>query len=151
MPRARALPVCASGGVSGGVWREPTLVEWGQEIVDALGPIAQALDSLQGGSAYAEAWRAAQAALSAPETLPSARVLAAMRQDFGGSYTRFVRAQSDAVRDRFLAQPWSAEHQATFAAMAQVSHRRQQAIEEADTLDFETWRLAYLDPKHLVA
>ena len=136
--------------VAGGA-REVTLVEWAEEIMDGLAPIAAALDALQGGSAYRDALQAARGALAAPDTLPSARVLATMRQDFGGSYTRFVRAQADAARTRLLALPWSAEQQAAFAAMARVSQQRQQAIEAADTLDFETWRQAYLDPKNLVA
>ncbi|MCA3251729.1 MAG: glutamate--cysteine ligase [Rubrivivax sp.] len=134
----------------GGRIREVVLVEWAAEIVQALVPLAAALDALHGGAAYRAALGAAQRALAEPATLPSARVLAAMRQDFDGSYTAFVRARSEAARARLLALPWSAEQQAAFAAMARVSQQRQQAIEAADTADFETWRQAYLDPRNLV-
>ena len=131
--------------------REVVLVEWAAEIVEALAPIAAALDTLHGGSAYRTALAGAQRALAEPATLPSARVLAAMQQDFGGSYTGFARARGEAARAQLLALPWSAEQQSAFAAMARVSQQRQQAIEAADTVDFETWRQAYLDPHTLVA
>jgi glutamate--cysteine ligase len=131
--------------------REVVLVEWAAEIVEALAPIAAALDTLHAGSAYRTALAGAQRALAEPATLPSARVLAAMRQDFGGSYTGFARARGEAARAQLLALPWSAEQQSAFAAMARVSQQRQQAIEAADTVDFETWRQAYLDPRTLVA
>jgi glutamate--cysteine ligase len=129
--------------------REVVLAEWADEVLWECAPIAEALDAVHGGSGYRDALAAARRSLAAPETLPSARVLATMRQDFGGSYTRFVRAQAEQTRAQLLALPWSKEQQAAFTAMAKVSLRRREAIEEADTVDFETWRRAYLDPSTL--
>lgn len=126
------------------------LTEWADELLAQCTPIAATLDAVFGGSAYREALAAARHALGAPQTLPSARVLAAMRQDFAGSYTRFIRAQAEQTRGRILALPWSAEQQAAFGAMAKVSHHRREALEADDTLDFESWRLAYLDPARLL-
>ena len=131
--------------------REVVLVEWAQEILEALAPIAVALDAVHGGDAYRAALGRAHRALAEPATLPSARVLAEMRGHFGGSYTRFVRARSEAARTQVLSMPWSGEQQTAFAGMARESLLQQQAIEAADTLDFETWRQGYLDPRTLVA
>jgi hypothetical protein len=47
--------------------------------------------------------------------------------------------------------PWSEAQQAAQAAAAERSRVEQRAIEAADVLDFETWRLAYLDPARLRA
>jgi glutamate--cysteine ligase len=71
-------------------------------------------------------------------------MLAAMQRDFGGGYTAFIRAQSEQTRNRMLALPWSAEQQAAFEAQARESLRKQRQIEAADSVDFETWRQAYL-------
>jgi glutamate--cysteine ligase len=125
------------------------LTEWAAELLQQCAPIAAALDAVHGSTAYAGAVAAAQAELAEPATLPSARMLSAMQRDFGGSYTAFVRAQSEQTRNHMLALPWSEQYQAAFEAMARVSVEKQQAIEAADTVDFETFRLAYLSEETL--
>ncbi len=126
------------------------LLDWAAAIVAQCAPIAQALDTAHHGSDYSAALAAAQATLVRPETLPSARVLQAMQQDFAGSYTAFVRAQAEQTRQHLLGLPWSAQQQAAFEAQAQASREEQRQTEAADTLDFETWRQAYLDPATLM-
>ncbi|MCW5636749.1 MAG: glutamate--cysteine ligase [Rubrivivax sp.] len=142
----------------GGTLREVTLVEWGEEILEQCRPIAARLDAAfgvhGGGPAthYRDALAAAAAALAAPATLPSARVLATMQHDFAGSYTGFIRAMAEQTRARHMALPWSREQQARYEAAALESLMRRQAIEAADAasgVDFETWRRAYLDPARL--
>jgi glutamate--cysteine ligase len=120
------------------------LTDWAAELLQQCVPIAAALDAVHGGSAYAYVVAAAQAGLDEPETLPSARMLSAMRRDFGGSYNAFIRAQSEQTRNRMLALPWSAEQQAAYEAMAHASVEKRRAIEAADSVDFESWRQAYL-------
>jgi glutamate--cysteine ligase len=92
---------------------------------------------------------AAQAALAAPSTLPSARQLATIEADFDQRYTAFIRAQSAQTHMHMLALPWAREQQAKFEAMAQVSVRRQKALEAEDTMDFETFRQWYVAEEHL--
>jgi len=125
------------------------LVDWAAEIIEQCAPIAKALDALHGGHAHTRQLSAAQAALAAPDTLPSARVLATMQADFGGSHARFVRTQSSQIRKHHRAAPWSAADQQHFEALAQRSLHERLAIERADTGDFETWRQAYLAPERL--
>jgi glutamate--cysteine ligase len=145
--------VAGAVGAVGGVLREVSLVDWAAEILAQCVPIAAALDAVQGqGSrAHREALAAASEGLAAPATLPSARVLATMRQDFNGSYTGFVRAMAEQTRALIAALPWSAAQQSAAETAARESVAARQAIEAADDVDFETWRRAYLDPSRLLA
>jgi glutamate--cysteine ligase len=120
------------------------LVDWAAELLMQCGPIAGALDDAHGGQSYAQALAEAQASLAAPETLPSARVMAQMLGDFGGSHIAFTRAQAEQTRSHLQQLPWAAEQQAAFEAEARASVAAQRAIEAADTVDFETFRLGYL-------
>ena len=74
--------------------QEVVLHEWGQQLLDGCKPIAAALDSAHGGSAYGDALFAAVAALNDPESVPSARVLREIREHHDNSYIRFAVEQS---------------------------------------------------------
>jgi len=120
------------------------LVDWAAQLLARCEPIAAALDAAHGGQVHAETLAAAQTSLAAPGTLPSARVMAAMLADFGGSHIGFVRAQSEQTRAHIQALPWTVEQQAAFEAEAQASVAAQRAIEAADGVDFETFRQTYV-------
>ncbi len=128
---------------------EVGLFDWAHELLGAFTPIASALDAAQGGAHYGQALTAAVQALAAPHTLPSARVLAAMSQDFGGSYTGFIKAQAEQTHRHLQALPWAAAQQTAFERLTQESLAKRLAIEAADRTDFESWRLAYLDAANL--
>ena len=112
-------------------------------------PLAAQLDALQGGSEHAEALAMARARLADAALTPSARVLAAMKQDFGDSHVAFIRAQSEQTRQRLLALPWSEAQTDRYVRMAAESIAAQKAIEAADTLPFEAWREQYMAVKEL--
>jgi len=131
--------------------REVTLVEWAEQLLDECGPIAAALDAAQGCGDYSGALAAAHQGLADMASLPSARVLATMKSDFDSSYTGFIRAQSAQTQQHLLALPWAPGQQAGFEAMAHASLEQRCAIEAADTVDFETFRKAYLAPERLLA
>ena len=131
--------------------RPVLLCDWAAELLADLAPIAQALDNAHGTLDYSESLSVARDGIAAPDTLPSARVLATMAGDFGGSYTALICAQSQATHSQLLALPWSPEQQAAFEAMAQLSTAERAALEAADSMDFETYRLAYLSPDRLLA
>ena len=125
------------------------LVDWGLELLDQLGPIAQTLDTVQGGREHADAVAQARAALLAPETLPSARVLAAIRREHSDSFVGFVCAQSLQTHQHLLGLPWSEPQQARYEALAAKSLQDQRAIEAADTMPFEIYRREYVSPVRL--
>ena len=126
-----------------------TLRDWGQELLEAFGPIAERLDGELGGSLYTEALTLARARWADPEQLPSARVLAVMQEQHQASHLRFIAAQSEWARQQVLDQPAPADLMERFEASVRHSLEAQAAIEAADTLDFETFRQQYLDPAHL--
>ncbi len=128
---------------------EVPLTQWGNELLDAFVPIAAALDAANACTDYSAAVQAARVSLRQPDTLPSARVLAAMERDHGDSFVSFVRAQSSHTQEALLALPWSAAQQAHFERLSAQSIEQQKAIEAADTLPFEIYRREYVSPERL--
>ena len=126
-----------------------TLVDWAQEVLAQCQPIAERLDQVQGGAHHRDGLAAAQAAMRAPHTLPSAHVLAALQDDFDGSYTDFIHAQSERARSLLLGLHYPHALAQRFAQLAQESVAAQQRIEAADALPFEQYREAYLSPERL--
>jgi glutamate--cysteine ligase len=129
--------------------REMTLTDWGLELATQCAPIAAALDAAHGGTLYADAVRGAQAALQDADSLPSARVLAAVAGQHDNSFVGFVRAQSEQTRAVLTGLPFPAEQQARFERMTQASIEEQKRIEAADTMPFEIYREQYVSPARL--
>ena len=125
------------------------LTEWAAQILDELGPIAAAMDEIDGGGAYGAALSAARMSLANPDSLPSARVLQAMDQHHGNSFVAFVRERSIQTRADLLARDYPADLQARFQALAEESFARQRQIEAADTVPFEVYRREYVSPARL--
>ena len=125
------------------------LRDWGLDIVQQLRPLAQALDQAHGGSAYAQSVELAAHGLREPDSLPSARVFAAMREEHGGSFSAFVRSRSLQTKAQELAQPLQAYELAHFQQLAQDSLAKQREIEAADTLPFAQYLAQYLSPERL--
>ncbi len=124
--------------------QEVALFEWGGQVLAEGEPIAAALDSAHGGSAYQAALSAALAGLEDPDSLPSARVLAQMQRRHANSYVDFALSQSQAHAGTLRALPLPSEVAARFERMAQESLAEQRRIEAADKLDFESYRQQYL-------
>jgi len=129
--------------------QEVTLTGWGGELVAQCAPIAAALDAAHGGTLYADAVHAAAAALQNPDSLPSARVLAAMAADHDNAFVGFVRARSESTRQALLDLPFTPEMQSRFEAATAESVEAQKKIEAADTMPFEVYRQQYVSPTRL--
>ncbi len=127
-----------------------SLVQWGEELIEAMKPYAQALDAAHSGTDYLQAVTAAQQGLQQPDTLPSARVLAEITKHHQGSFVSFVRAQSQRMKEAMLATPVDAEHLARMEHDAVQSWDAQRRIEAADTLSFEAYLQDYLSPQRLL-
>jgi len=119
------------------------LADWGRQIVEDCAPIAELLDSAQGGDAYRRALAAQQAKLKDPEKTPSARVLAHLRQS-GESFAAFALAQSARHAAHFAAEPLGRAEQAAFEHMAAVSLKKQAELESAPQEDFDRFIAARL-------
>ena len=128
---------------------EVALTDWGLEVIQECVPIAAAMDAALGGTLYADAVASAKQSLQHPETLPSARVLAAMAADFDNSFVGFVRSQSTKTKAHLLGLPFAADQQARYEAMTEASIAEQKRIEASDSMLFETYRQNYVSPKRL--
>ena len=127
-----------------------SLTDWGLELVEQLAPIARQLDAAHGCTDYTAAVTAAAQGLHHPETLPSARVLRAVTEQFDGSFVAFAKAQSLATRQAMLDLPVPPALQARFEQMATASWEAQRRIEAADSVPFDRYLQEYLSPRHLV-
>jgi glutamate--cysteine ligase len=128
---------------------EVTLSDWGAQVLAECEPFAAALDAAKATTAHRDALASAVAALKAPDTTPSARVLQAMDREHGNSYVRFVLMQSIRHRDAIWKLPFPVELGNRFARLAEGSLVKQRQIEAADTVPFETYRQQYLSPRRL--
>ena len=128
---------------------EVPLVTWGAQVLAQCAPIAAALDAAHGGTQYHDALAMAQTGLADASTLPSARVLASMTQDFDNSFVKFVRAQSLKTRDALQSLPLADDSLARFTELSEQSVQAQKKIEASDTLPFEEYRQQYVSPQCL--
>jgi len=120
------------------------LFAWGERLLHECLPLAQALDAAQGDTLNAQALAEAIAAWNSPQTLPSARVLQRVRDDFDGSFVAFGRHQAQQLREQVLGWPWSEAQAQHFAALAETSVADQREREAADDMPFEQFRAHYL-------
>ena len=128
------------------------LCDWGRQVLLECETIAAALDQAigNGKTPHRDALAAARAALDAPASLPSARILEEMERHYDRSYCRFALARSLEHRSVLQSEPLAAAVQERYALMAKESIEKQRAIEAADTLSFEAYRQHYLSPERLV-
>jgi glutamate--cysteine ligase len=118
---------------------------WGEEILAACEPIAAEADEKLGtGAAYREALAEARGRLADAATTPSARVLHAMARNHGNSFLRFALIESTLHKAALKALELPREVRERFARLADESLMKQREMEQADELDFETFRQHYL-------
>jgi glutamate--cysteine ligase len=130
--------------------RPVALAQWGRDVLTACEPAAEAVDAALGGAAYRDALAAAFVSLKDASTVPSARVLANMERNHGGSYTRFVLAESLLHAGSLRGLPLAPDVARRFEGLAARSLAEQQRIESADAYDFEAYRQKYLAHDRLV-
>lgn len=133
---------------------EVEAVVWARELLAACAPIAEAMDAARpvpgAPDAHAQAVTQAIERLRDLRRLPSAQVLQAMTEGFGGEHTAFVVARSEAGRRRLRDLPWSPADEAWFTRLARASMQQQRELEAADAMPFEAFRQAYVSADSLV-
>ncbi|AVJ26050.1 glutamate--cysteine ligase [Achromobacter spanius] len=118
------------------------LAQWGHELLDQIAPYAALYDSAAGGTAYADALAAQRAKLDQPDTTPSARLLADLK-DSGLSFHDFSLALSRKHADALRAQPLPADVATAYQQAAAQSAAEQLRLEQSDTEDFDTYVTRY--------
>jgi glutamate--cysteine ligase len=116
--------------------------EWGLRMLDDIAAVGALLDQARGIHEYRDSIAAQRARLEDPSQTPSARVLAALREQ-DQSFFRFSMGQSLQHRDHFLARPLDQQARARFEAWSRESLQSQRAIEQADTQSFESYLASY--------
>ena len=129
--------------------KEVLLTQWGADIVAQCAPVAAALDAAHGTTDYSAALAAATVGLNDANTLPSARVLAAMAKDHDNSFVKFIRARSEKTKAHFQALPFSSQQLAHYAQLSQQSVADQKKIEANDSMPFEMYREQYVSAERL--
>ena len=130
--------------------RQVGMRAWARRLLDECGPIAGALDAACGGDGHQEALEAARHAVSAPDTLPSARVITEIRDVHGGSYRAFALAWSRVHRNAFRSEPLSPSAATRLEQLARDTLAKQHRMEAEDTLSFESFRQRYLAPDSIM-
>lgn len=118
------------------------LTQWGHELLDQIAPYAALYDSAVGGTAYTDALAAQRAKLDQPDTTPSARLLAELK-DSGLSFHDYSLALSRKHADALRAQPLPADVATAYQQAAAESAAEQLRLEQSDTEDFDTYVTRY--------
>lgn len=125
------------------VGREQALVDWGKEIVDGVGMVAELIDSGADSHDYAQAVEVQRAKLADAGATPSARLLAELETTESGFF-EFAMRTARGHRDYFRSlAPGNPERRVELEEEARNSVRRQREIEASDRLSFDDYLETY--------
>ena len=111
---------------------------WAQDILDRIAPYAELLDAHTGDAGHGAALAQQHGKIRDPDTTPSARLLAALR-DSGQEFHDWTLAQSQGHWDALRARGLPADTLADYDAAAAASIAGQAALEAADRVSFEDY------------
>lgn len=122
------------------------LRDWGLAIIDALEPLADALDVTEGRAengrfSYVAALAAQRQKLEDPDATPSARLLAGMREE--GSWYEYTMKRSREHHEAILATAIDPELDAALAAGVERSLRQQAELEASSKGSFDGFLADY--------
>ena len=120
------------------------LRDWSLEICARMQPLAAHLDAHIGSTVYQDAVARQVEALNNPELLPSACVLAALRES-QGEFHSYTRELSLKHRAAFRARPPSADLSREFETLARASHAEQARLEADRGEPFTQFMAHYLE------
>jgi glutamate--cysteine ligase len=123
-----------------------SLVEWGDALLNSIAACAEVLDSAHDSQRFTASIAEQRDKLADASRTPSARVLAAIREQ-GDSFFRFALAQSEEHNRYFRARPLAPDVQARCEATAAESLAEQKTIEASDSIDFDTYVDRYLSQR----
>ena len=121
-----------------------SLDTWAEEILSGCAAVADAIDAVAEGGEHVEAVAQQRQKVKQPQYTPSARVLAAMREQ-QLSFFRFALQQSAEHCRWFLARPLPPERERELAEISAQSKAGQARIEQAETEDFDSYLKRFLE------
>lgn len=129
------------------LWRDDgdvPLPVWGRDICTGLEAICEILDRGRTEPVYRPALAFQVEALRDPERTPSARVLAAMREQRVGFY-HFAKDWSERFHLQYLEAPLDPEREHALVELAAESRCHQQRLEQAQQPPFAEFLAQYLE------
>lgn len=114
------------------------LKDWAVEILQESSAIASLMDDIVQHDGHTKATSAQLDKVNDSSLTPSARILQRM-EELKTPYFTFAMNQSLANSDYFRAEQLDEKSMAVLKEMAENSNLKRQAIEKADTMDFETF------------
>ncbi|MEX2481825.1 MAG: glutamate--cysteine ligase [Gammaproteobacteria bacterium] len=134
--RAPGLELIGNGG------KRP-IRAWSLEICERMYAICEALDATESGTPYVAALKQQIDAIRHPDSLPSARILDALRTG-QEQFHNFAMDLSTRYAADFRARPPAAEVEDRFTRLAIDSHAEQARIEAADDKSLEDYITHYI-------
>ena len=122
--------------------REVLLRDWAEEIFEQLTLACELLDKGYRDSPYGSALSLQRAKIADPDLTPSARMLSDMA-DNKEEFYHFALRMSRQHQQWFADRPLESDKLARFQRNAEESLQKQQQIEQADTISFETFMREY--------
>jgi glutamate--cysteine ligase len=122
--------------------REVPMQGWAGELLDAIEPVARALDELHGIDEHILALKVQRARLADVSLTPSAQVLSTMRER-GQSFDAFALEISERHADHFRSRPLEPEVERKLEALATKSLDDQARIERDEIGSFDAFVGAY--------
>jgi len=116
-----------------------TVQDWAGEILDKVHAVAELIDKAEGGDSYCQAVGLMRDLVAEPESTPSARLIAALRES-GCGFFEYVLSVAARHRDYFAqTEPLSERRHQEFNQEVRLSIERQQEIEASDTIGFDEY------------
>lgn len=121
---------------------EVSLLRWGNEILDALQPIARWLDNADSSAVYESSLEGQRRKLHDPELTPSALMIKGIKQT--GSFFEYVQNLSIEHDHRLSHLPQDVALQQSLADMVRESREKQLQLEAQSIGHFDDYLAAYL-------
>jgi glutamate--cysteine ligase len=121
--------------------REQPFRPLAHELFDDMQPFADMLDTAYGGTGYATTMQRLRQRIDAPDTTPSAQVLAAVREH--GGFSEFALTMAQQHHSQLLAQPLDAAINAKFEGSVQTSLMAHQQLDALPQAPFEDYVAQY--------
>ena len=115
--------------------------QWALETLDGVQQVASLLDAAHDHKLHTQAVAAQQDKIKHPELLPSAQLLEYAEREnisFSELGIRLSKQHKNSLK-----QPIATEKRAKMNQIARESHRKQQRMEESDTVDFDSFLAEY--------
>lgn len=118
------------------------MLDWAEEILQGIAPIAQLLDSDESAGAYTSALEAQRDKLANSKLTPSGQIMMDMQAE-DVPWFHFAMNKSLCHADYFLQRPLDEQDKAFFSQAALVSLQEQQRIEASEDIDLEEYLKQY--------